>query len=87
MEEAFRRVPRAEIFERTGIQFMQLNSLYQLLAMAQANSPAMAAESVHRRSQFVCAFPPNQISHSRGASSRQALKAMWRSSSVSGCWL
>lgn len=26
MEEAFRRVPRAEIFERTGIQFMQLNS-------------------------------------------------------------
>jgi len=42
LEEAFRRVPRAEIFERTGIQFMQLNSLYQLLAMAQTNSPALA---------------------------------------------
>ena len=43
IEEAFQLVPRAEIFERTGIQFMQLNSLYQLLAMAKANSPALAA--------------------------------------------
>lgn len=43
MEEAFRLVPRAEIFERTGIQFMQLNSLFQLLAMASADSPALAA--------------------------------------------
>jgi rhamnulokinase len=34
LDEAFRRVPRAEIFQRTGIQFMQINSLYQLLAMA-----------------------------------------------------
>jgi rhamnulokinase len=43
MSEAFRRVPRAEIFECTGIQFMQLNSLYQLLAMAVADAPALAA--------------------------------------------
>ena len=43
MEEAFRFVSRAEIFQRTGIQFMQLNSLYQLLAMARAKSPALAA--------------------------------------------
>ena len=42
LEAAFRRVHREEIFERTGIQFMQLNSLYQLLAMAQARSPALA---------------------------------------------
>jgi rhamnulokinase len=42
-ELAFRRVPREEIFERTGIQFMQFNSLYQLLAMAQAQAPALAA--------------------------------------------
>src|SRR5512136_2264560 len=33
MEEAFRRVPREAIFERTGIQFMPINTLYQLLAM------------------------------------------------------
>ena len=41
VEEAFRRVPRAEIFEQTGIQFMQLNSLYQLLAMVVGQSPAL----------------------------------------------
>jgi rhamnulokinase len=40
-EEAFRRVPRAQIFEQTGIQFMQLNSLYQLLAMVISRSPAL----------------------------------------------
>ena len=38
MERAFARVPKAEIFEATGIQFMQLNSLYQLLAMKEAGS-------------------------------------------------
>ena len=27
MEEAFRRVPRAEIYRQTGIQFMQLNTV------------------------------------------------------------
>ena len=42
MEEAFRRVPRAEIYAQTGIQFMQLNTLYQLLAMARAGSPVLA---------------------------------------------
>jgi rhamnulokinase len=33
LEVAFELVDRAEIFERTGIQFMQINSLFQLLAM------------------------------------------------------
>jgi len=41
LEEAFRRVPRAVIFEQTGIQFMQLNSLYQLLALVVGHSPAL----------------------------------------------
>jgi rhamnulokinase len=39
-EKAFTRVPRPEIYARTGIQFMQLNTLYQLLA--QAGSPQLA---------------------------------------------
>jgi rhamnulokinase len=43
MERAFRAVPRAEIYEHTGIQFMQINSLYQLLAMAQADSSLLEA--------------------------------------------
>ena len=38
MAEAFKKVPRAEIFAQSGLQFMQLNSLYQLLAW-QAHSP------------------------------------------------
>ena len=37
--EAFRRLPQAEIFAQTGIQFLQLNSLYQLLAMAIGGAP------------------------------------------------
>jgi rhamnulokinase len=43
MDAAFRVAPRDEIYRRTGIQFMQINSLYQLLAMARAGSPALAA--------------------------------------------
>ena len=43
MDEAFRRVPRPEIFASTGIQFMQINTLYQLLAMAVQGSPALPA--------------------------------------------
>lgn len=41
LEEAFRRMSRAEIFANTGIQFMQLNSLYQLLAMSRQESPLL----------------------------------------------
>jgi rhamnulokinase len=32
MEKAFKVVPREKIYSRTGIQFMQINTLYQLLA-------------------------------------------------------
>ncbi|MFQ5805766.1 MAG: rhamnulokinase family protein [Phycisphaerae bacterium] len=35
MERTFGRVPRARIYERTGIQLMPLNTLYQLLAVAE----------------------------------------------------
>ncbi len=38
--EAFRRVPRERIYARTGIAFMELNTLYQLLATSIA-SPAI----------------------------------------------
>jgi rhamnulokinase len=39
IDEAFKRLPRAEIFSNTGIQFMQINTLYQLLAMSVQKSP------------------------------------------------
>jgi len=34
LQEAFKRMSRAEIFSNTGIQFMQINTLVQLLAMS-----------------------------------------------------
>ncbi len=43
MEKVFRVVPRAEVFAATGIQFMQLNSLYQFYALKLAGAPALAA--------------------------------------------
>ncbi|MGZ9221680.1 MAG: rhamnulokinase, partial [Anaerolineales bacterium] len=41
LEEAFRCMPRPEIFANTGIQFMQINTLYQLLAMVLKRSPLL----------------------------------------------
>jgi sugar (pentulose or hexulose) kinase len=41
LERAFARVPRAEIFEATGVQFMQINSLYQVMAMSERHSPLL----------------------------------------------
>jgi rhamnulokinase len=43
MEVAFRQVAREEIFEQTGIQFMQFNSLFQLLAMRDSQELETAA--------------------------------------------
>lgn len=41
VEAAFERVSRAEIFAQTGIQFMQLNTLYQLLSLVVHQSPLL----------------------------------------------
>ena len=38
LEKTFKKAPRAEIFARSGLQFMELNTLYQLLAW-QKHSP------------------------------------------------
>lgn len=41
MARVFDIVPRAEIFAQTGIQFMQINTLYQLMSLAASQSPAL----------------------------------------------
>jgi rhamnulokinase len=41
MEGFFKRIPRSTIYERTGIQFLPFNTLYQLASMAQAGDPAL----------------------------------------------
>jgi rhamnulokinase len=43
LAKALQVVPREEIFAETGIQFMQINTLYQLYAMRLAGEPALAA--------------------------------------------
>lgn len=43
IEEAFRRVAREEIYSRTGIQFIPINTLYQLLALATSKDPQLDA--------------------------------------------
>ena len=43
LEKTFAVVPRQEIFAETGIQFMPLNTLYQLHAMRVSGSPALNA--------------------------------------------
>lgn len=41
MEEAFSLVPRSTIYQQTGLQFMRINSLFQLLALKRAHSPLL----------------------------------------------
>jgi rhamnulokinase len=41
MEKAFTIVPREEIFFQTGIQFMQINTLYQMLSLVESRSPQL----------------------------------------------
>ena len=46
MEEVFARVPAEEIYRRTGIQFLPINTLYQLAATAR-DHPEWLARSEH----------------------------------------
>jgi len=41
VEAACQVVPREEVYSQTGIQFMQLNTLFQLFAMHRENDPAL----------------------------------------------
>ncbi len=41
LEAAFQKVSREEIFQHTGIQFMKVNTLYQLLSMVISKSPLL----------------------------------------------
>jgi rhamnulokinase len=59
MERAFALMPKRDIFERTGLQFMQLNTLFQLLAMRLAGDPAL-----HRARKLL--FMANLVAHELG---------------------
>ena len=42
LEEMFKKVPKQEIFNQTGIQFMQINSSTQLFSMVHNQSPQLS---------------------------------------------
>jgi sugar (pentulose or hexulose) kinase len=44
MEWVFERMPRREIFERTGVQFLELNTLYQLASLVKTRSRLLRRE-------------------------------------------
>lgn len=41
IDKVLEKIPREELHRRTGIQFMQINSLYQMYAMQLAGAPAL----------------------------------------------
>jgi rhamnulokinase len=47
IEAAFQKVPQEELYERTGVQFMFFNSIFQLLSDVENKNPALdAAEDI-----------------------------------------
>ena len=46
MEKTFKKVPRKEIFAQTGLQFMQLNTLFQLIAHQQHSPETLKSAEV-----------------------------------------
>lgn len=46
LNHALTKVPRGDIFAATGLQFMEINTLYQLLAMSQTNGDLMQLADV-----------------------------------------
>jgi rhamnulokinase len=47
MNWVFERVPRREIFERTGIQFISLNTLYQIASLVKNHDPVLKKASCY----------------------------------------
>lgn len=41
MEKAFAKVPKRDVFQQTGIQFMQINTLYQVMSLVESESPLL----------------------------------------------
>ncbi len=75
MDAAFQRISRERIYEITGLQFLQFNTLYQLLAMRRANSPIleMAETLLMMPDLFAWLFTGRRASERTDASTTQLL--------------
>ena len=45
LDAVFARVPKAEVFAQTGIQFMAINTLYQMMSLVESGSPQLQIAS------------------------------------------
>ncbi len=82
MDWVFERVPRRAVFQRTGIQFMQLNTLYQLAALVRAGSPLLDyAETLltipNLLNYWLCGARLNEFTHATTTQCFNPLLADW----------
>lgn len=84
MEKAFRKVPRSEIFAQTGLQFMQLNTLFQLLALKERAPDllAMADSLLFMPDFFHWALCGSRLAEFTIASTSQCLNPLSRNWAV-----
>ena len=80
MEQVFSIVPRAEIFERTGIQFLVFNTLFQLYAHAQAGIPQTATQLLLIPDLINCFLTGKAVTEYTNATTTQMVNA------TSGAW-
>lgn len=82
MDEAFRHMSMEEIFANTGIQFMQMNTLYQLLAMVHAESPLMEVAQTFVAipdlfNYWLCGEITNEFTHATTTQCLDPVKRDW----------
>ena len=80
MERCFSRVSRKEMFASTGLQFMPINTLYQLIAMQQSNPQLMsqAARFLMMPDLFHWLLCGSQVVEFTNATTSQCLDATTR---------
>jgi rhamnulokinase len=78
MEEVFARVPREEIFRRTGIQVLQFNTLFQLYAHAGEGIPVNAQRLLLMPDLINFFLTGRRVSECTNASTTQMLNARTR---------
>jgi len=75
MDQVFSILPREEIFKSTGIQFMQINSLYQLFAMRSSPLLKIADKMLFVPDLFNYLFTGRKVAEYSIASTSQMLDA------------
>ncbi|MBN1344140.1 MAG: rhamnulokinase [Phycisphaerae bacterium] len=80
LDQTFKRVSREEIFEITGLQFIQFNTLYQFVRMVDENHPALGAAKtmLHMPDMLSWLMTGRPVSEYTIASTSQMLDARTR---------